>query len=159
MLEWSWSWVSYLLVANWLWANVDEAEPKPNSTNARLKEYEILSNDRRVAIDIFLKAVLLAAAFLAVAFKLLLDSKTVTDVVSRGAIGFVLIAFFLLVIFPCRQHDSALNASLNRVSNLLGIEPVISTKYIFDVVLGLASIVLVSWLVICGVLFLERGGF
>ena len=114
----------------------------------KLKEYEILSEDRRRGIDIFLKGVVIAAAFLGINFKFLLDSTTRPEILLSGSCGVVLLLFFHAVVWRCRRHVEQLHASLDEIAKELGLNPIISTRYIFNIVWIFTGIILFSWIAI-----------
>ena len=63
----------------------------------QLKEYEILSDDRRHAVQIFVQAVLVGAAVLGVAFTFLVAAKARSEAHVFGGLGLMLIAYFEIV--------------------------------------------------------------
>ena len=111
-----------------------------------LKEYEILSEDRRRAVDIFLKGILLGAAFAAVLFKYLLDSTGVDEGVVAAASGVGVAALYQVLIWKSAQHDELLNTRLNELANELGLAPVIATRSIFRFTWVFVTIVSVAYL-------------
>ncbi len=114
----------------------------------KLKEYEILSEDRRRAIEIFLKGVVVCGAFLAILVKFLLDATTKSQVLLFGLSGIVVIVFWHGLIWRCRKHAYGLNEILNKVVKTLSFQPVISTNYIFNITWWAMVIVTVLWLIL-----------
>ena len=111
-------------------------------------EYEVLSADRRSAVDIFVKAVLLASAFLSVAFTVMLTAKSRPEAVASGLVGLGLLTFFMVVAWRCRRHDELLQANLDTLGKELGFAPVIPTRYIFNIVLIFGCIIFFSWVIV-----------
>jgi len=112
----------------------------------KLKEYEILSEDRRRAVEIFLKGMVVGGAFLAVLIKFLIDATTLMQVLLFGLSGIAIIIFWHWIIVRCRRHAYGLNKSLDELVKDLKLHPVISTNYIFDTTRIAGFIITGLWL-------------
>ena len=95
-----------------------------NMERPDLKEYDVLSEDRRRAVEIYIKGVLIVAAIYAFGIKLLIDSTNLLTIIIIGAIGLIMIPFQIVYWSKCRKHDQNINLRLteiggNIVSHLL----------------------------------------
>ena len=111
-----------------------------------LYEYTVLSEDRRRAIEIFLKGFIIGAGLIAFGFKLLIDSKELFECVFIGGAGGLIYLFAVPYWIKCRNHNAAIDARLNELGTKHGFASVIPTQYIFDIARLVGVIVTLSWL-------------
>ena len=115
-------------------------------TDFELKEYEILSEDRRRAIEIFLKGMLIAIGIIAYGFTILYNSNNFFSLILIGPSG---IAIGITGIFSwtyCFKHISKLENNLNNICANKNYKNIISTKYIFKTSLIILIIIGIVWL-------------
>jgi len=98
----------------------------------KLTEYQVLSEDRRRAVEIFMKGFLVVVAVIAFGFKSVLDAADISSVVIFGAAGIVIAIVGHIWLFKCRRHDLAINERLNQIAQACDFRPVVSTQYIFN---------------------------
>jgi hypothetical protein len=113
----------------------------------KITEYEILSDDRRTAISIFLKGVVIALAFLGVMLKVYFDipeDNTKGRLLIWGC-GLVALFFFHGVIWRCRKYILSIDSHLNKIVEIVGFNPNISATFIFNIVWFFAVFVFLSW--------------
>lgn len=111
--------------------------------NQKLIEYEVLSEDRRRAVEIFLKGFLIAVGIMAFGFKLLIDAKDILSLIIIGSGGLLIGIIGALYLYKCRQHDLAIFNRLNEIAKMCDFSLVISTQYIFNVA-GFVSLIIGS---------------
>ena len=107
-------------------------------------EFQNLSDDRRIAIDLFVKGFVIASGFFAFGIKLLIDSDNLYESILLGIVGILLTIIGCNTWKSCVRHDSELNKRLNELCKMLGFSPIISTNYIFNTVLAISIIIMVS---------------
>ena len=109
-------------------------------SDKELKEYEVLSEDRRRAVEIFLKGFIITSGIFAFGLKLLLDTKSMGSLLVVGISGFVFVIIGVCYLIKCRKHDQAIRTRLNKIISNLEMAPIICTKYIFDVALLVSAL-------------------
>lgn len=112
-----------------------------------LKEYEVLSEDRRRAVEIFLKGVIIATALIGFGFKYMLETKDLRFCVSIGTCGILFIFLCHYSIYFCRRHILELHRRLNEITQSLGAAKVIHTQYILNIVWVTCVVISAAWII------------
>jgi hypothetical protein len=111
-----------------------------------LKEYEVLSEDRRRGVDIFLKGFIIACGIIAFGFKLLMDTQDIYALLVVSISGLVFGSIGFPYWLKGKKHDYAIRKRLNEIATKLELAPIISTGYIFDVTVISAILIAGSWI-------------
>jgi len=116
--------------------------------NQKLIEYEVLAEDRRRAIEIFLKGFAISVAIMAFGFKLLMDAKDIIFVIIITITGLLIGILGAFYLFKCRQHDFEMSKRLNEIAKKHDFSSVISTRYIFNVAWLVSLIIGIAWITV-----------
>ncbi|TAK16812.1 MAG: hypothetical protein EPO35_04585 [Acidobacteria bacterium] len=124
----------------------------------RLEEYEVLSEDRREAIHIFVQAAGLATVIIGFGLDFLTKAKSPWDAGIAGTLGLAFFKVFLPVADKCRAHDEKIHARLDILASELKIDGVVPTRYIFDSVYKLGGFLAIAWVLAMFVAIWRTGG-
>jgi hypothetical protein len=113
-----------------------------------LKQYEVLSEDRRHAITIFVQAVLLSLAVVGFVSKHLYDATQLRDVLTTGIIGLLFLGFCHVATWKCRKYHVALIKILGESARNCDLQSPLSTVFIFDTAWAMCTLLSGGWLVL-----------
>ena len=111
-------------------------------------EYQELSEDRRRAIETFIKGTLIAFAVIAFGLKLLIDSESINSILIIGIGGIVIIILGIIFYIKCENHDKMIRNRLNQIAQANSFSPIISTTYIFNAAFFISIPIEIVWIII-----------
>ena len=114
--------------------------------NPIMIEYQVLSEDRRRAVEIYIKGVLIAFAIIAFGIKMMIDATEIKNILIIGVSGLLIGALSNFFYLKCIRTDRLINSRLNEIANAYELQPISSTKYIFHAAYVGAVIVGLVWI-------------
>ena len=100
----------------------------------KFKEYEILSEDRRRAIEIYMRGLIIVIAVYGIGVKIMIDQSSLLNIIIIGSIGAIISPLGLIYGNCCKNHNDKLYKNLNEIAKDLELIPIISTNYIFNAI-------------------------
>jgi hypothetical protein len=113
-----------------------------------LEEYKILSEDRREAVHIFINATTLTTAIVGLALNRMITTASRRELLLGTALGLVFFTALVPIALVCRQHDQEIHVRLVELGRALGMQKVISTRYIFNSALVLGLFLCLAWIIV-----------
>ena len=120
-------------------------------------EYQVLSEDRRRAVEIYIKGVLVAFAILAFGIKLMIDVVEMQNLLVIGISGLLIGILSNYFYVKCVGTEKAIHFRLNEIAETYKFQPVSSTKYIFVAGYVGALLVGLAWIFIFVLKIIELG--
>ena len=111
-----------------------------------LKQFEILSEDRRQAVTIFVQAIVLSLAIIGYLFKNLYDINLLEDKLFIGIMGIIFLSFCHIAVWQSRRYHIMLMKALNECARENEFQSPLSTIFIFNISWVLCLLLTVCWL-------------
>jgi F0F1-type ATP synthase assembly protein I len=115
------------------------------TTRQAFKEYELLAEDRRRAVEILLKALVIATALVGFGMKYLLETQSFAVRLILGMCGFLFLGLCHYAVFLSRGHGSYIHERLVHLSGMLGMAEPYCTRYVFNTVWVIFGILTLAW--------------
>ena len=113
-----------------------------------MKEYEILSEDRRRAVDMISKGTLIFLAVIGLGMKYLLEIDDREEIIIFGISGLSLILLSHWAIYHSKKLDKQISKRLNELSGIFRFNTIIPTNFVFIGIWGLLTIISIVWIVL-----------
>ena len=118
-------------------------------TTVLLKEYEELSEDRRRAVEIWIKGFVITAGIMSLAFGYVMTLSDFGTVLAFSVLAFAIgVVGFPIYTTKCWRHQEAITSRLGAIATNLKIVPPISVAYIFAAAITVALLIWTAWLAV-----------
>ena len=118
--------------------------------DVKLKSYEILSEDRRRGLELFLKGLTIFLILYGVGLKTLLDSKDLFNARILACSGFAILFFSHMAIWKSIHFNTITHGQIERLCEDFKLPSPFNVRFLYIAVWGLMFVLSIIWVVTSG---------
>ena len=112
----------------------------------RLKEFEVISQERRQGVDLYLKGLVIFLGLYSVGIKAVFNAKDRASIGVLAVSGVAILAFSHAAIWKSVAFERSGHARLEQLSRELGFAAPYGFRFLYLAVWGLVAVLSVIWL-------------